>query len=185
MIRAPTATPALPGGPPASAPTTRARAPRRTAAWRACRASAAGAGRRRSPPAPTTGGRAQAVGDVLVDRLPGEEAEHLEDDCDALRRRGHRVAVDPNDALRRPQQAVDVPQERRLAAAARPDDRDALAAPDLEVDALEDAQLAELHREPLDLDAGAAGIRRCGWPLGGEARRAHVPSRRYQGRKRV
>ena len=31
-------------------------------------------------------GHAQAVGDVLVDRLPGEEAEHLEDDGDALRR---------------------------------------------------------------------------------------------------
>src|SRR5581483_8751643 len=101
---------------------------------------------------------AQPVRDVLVHRLPREEAEHLEDDGHALRRRGHGRAVDPDDTRHRADEAVDVAQERRLAAAARADDRDAFAAADLEVDVLEDAKLAELHREPVDLDAGAARV---------------------------
>src|SRR5262249_39392045 len=123
----------------------------------------------------------QAVGDVLVHGLPREEAEHLEDDGDPLRRRRDRHAVDPGDPLHGPEQPVDVAQERRLAAARRADDRDALAVPDLEVDALEDTEVAELHREPLDLDTGAARLRRRGRHVLRRGR--HLPSRRNHGRK--
>ena len=135
---------------------------------------------------PRRPGEPEPVRDVLVHRLPREEAEVLEDDRDAAGRRRHRGAVDPHLARGRQHQPVDAAQQRRLAAAARPDDRHDLALADRHVDVLEDAQRAEALRETLDLDPRAAGP-----ALLADPRRSglhaclHRPGHlRYQGRSR-
>ena len=77
--------------------------------------------------------------DVLRHRAPVEEHGVLEDDpvvaVEPRLRRG--LAVDGDDAARRRHQVADHAQQRRLAAAGRPDQRDELAGPDVEVDVLE------------------------------------------------
>src|SRR5207244_1444891 len=102
----------------------------------------------------------QAVRDVLVHRLPREQPELLEDDRHSDGRLRHTRAVQPHIARRRLDEPVDAAQQRRLATAARPDDRHAFAAADLEVHILEDPETPEVLGQGLDLDPARAGLGR-------------------------
>ena len=94
--------------------------------------------------------------DVLLHGAPVEEHSVLEDDAVvAVEPRPVRaLAVDHDVPARRLDQVADDPEERRLAAAGRPDQGDELPGADLEVDALErpDLALCELLRDGLELD---------------------------------
>src|SRR6185369_16886110 len=81
----------------------------------------------------------EAVGDVALHGLPREERARvlLEDVHELGRRLGHRPRIEPRLPRCRRQQAGDDLQQRRLAAARRPDDRDERAALDLQRDAAE------------------------------------------------
>ena len=75
--------------------------------------------------------------DVASDRAPVEQDRRLEDHPVVAVEAGlvGRLAVDGDRAARRRGQVGDDPQQRALAAARRPDERDELAAPDGQVDA--------------------------------------------------
>ena len=108
--------------------------------------------------------------DVLVDVEIADQVEALEDEPDlavadarALRERqiGDRLAVERVLALGRRVEQPEDRQERRLAAARRPGDRDVLAALDLEVDAGEGVRLhlvGEEHlRDAIEVDESLRG----------------------------
>src|SRR5437867_634566 len=103
-------------------------------------------------------------------RIQIERLEHHADapahgvDVDAGR---HDVdALDADRARGRFLEAVPAAQQRRLARARRPDDEYQLARGDLEVDALQDLQLAERLVKPRDIqDHWQLGVCRVGsWP---------------------
>ena len=116
----------------------------------------------------------------VVDRLQvREEVELLEDDPDPLPDRGDLGAFagdllafeeDPP-AVDRLEQ-VDAAKERALPAAARPDDDERFARGDLEVDAVEDDELAEALVNRLGLDDGHA------WRFGSDLGLGHSESYR-------
>ena len=94
--------------------------------------------------------------DVLRDRAPLEQHRVLEDHAvvvvGACPRR--RLAVDRGGPARRLDQVADDPEQRRLAAAGRTDQRDELPRLDRQVDVLEGCDVAALEplRQALDLD---------------------------------
>ena len=90
-------------------------------------------------------GDLQAEGDVLGDGQIGEERVGLEHHADVAlvgAEHGDVAAVDPDLAGARRFEAGDHAQRRRLAAAARPEERDELAAGDGEVEVANDRTLA-------------------------------------------
>src|SRR5262249_37967656 len=95
--------------------------------------------------------------DVLGDGAPVVEHRFLEDDpvvVVAPRLRG-RLAVDLDDALGGVDQVADDPQQRRLAAAGRADQRDEFLRPDVEVDPAQRGHAGlELLRDALDRNGG-------------------------------
>ena len=95
---------------------------------------------------------AQSVGDVVVDRLPGKEAEMLEHHGDARWRLHDALAVDQHLALAR-DEPVDAAQQRGLAAARGADQRHDLALAYGEVEIGEDGKLAIALAEAANLDA--------------------------------
>src|SRR4029079_2122371 len=108
----------------------------------------------------------EGQGDVLRDRAPLVEHRVLENDPVVVvaTRFPRRLAVDSRAPGRRRDQVADDAQQRRLAAAGRPDQRDELARVDLEVDVLQrDRAALELLRDALDRDrchATCSGARR-------------------------
>ena len=93
-------------------------------------------------------------GDVVHGPLPGQHGRPLRDQPEqagppSLGRRG---AADPHVAGRRRYQVGNDPQQRRLAAAGRPDERDELAGRDLEVNGVEREVAAEAARDGADRD---------------------------------
>ena len=98
--------------------------------------------------------------DVLRDRAPVVEHRLLEDDSVVVVEPGavSGLAVDLDDALARLDQVADDPQERRLAAAGRADQRDELPRADLEIDLGQRRHAClERLREALDRD-GRLGL---------------------------
>ena len=97
----------------------------------------------------------QAEGDVVADVEVGEERVVLEDHVDrALVRRigGHVAAAQEDRPAGRELEPADHPQRRRLAAARRAEQREELAAADLERDAVDRPDLAELLLQVEELD---------------------------------
>src|SRR5690606_13004535 len=95
-------------------------------------------------------------GDVALDRQVREERVALEDGVGRAavwRQVGDVGAVDPDPPAARPLEAGDHPQRGRLAAAARPEQREELAAVDREIEAADGRQLAEALRDRLQLDS--------------------------------
>ena len=78
---------------------------------------------------------------------------------------GHVLAPEAHPAARRPQEAVEVPHERRLAAAVAAHDRDRLAAADREIDGFQRHDAGGIPMgDALEHDVrGAAGCPRGGW----------------------
>ena len=83
----------------------------------------------------------------------------LEHHGDAGDRLGHPLLADQHLAGVERQQPVDAAQQRRLAAAGRPDDGDDLALTDVEVDVAEHFERAVALAEALDADARRASAR--------------------------
>src|SRR4029079_16621569 len=93
--------------------------------------------------------------DVVGNRHVGEERVALEDRVDVplVRRQAHGVAVAEEVPPGRPlPEAADHPQGRRLAAAGRAEEREERAARDLERDAVDSPQVAELLHDILEPD---------------------------------
>src|SRR5258706_1131220 len=84
----------------------------------------------------------EAVGDVLLQPLPGKKAEVLEHHGDVGARRAHVLAVHDDLAGVARDQTIQNPEQRRLAAAGRAEDADALERGDLEVDIAQRDDLA-------------------------------------------
>src|SRR5919199_3169604 len=103
----------------------------------------------------------QPEDDVVEHRPPREQAVLLEDEAAVRSGSVHRVTVDPHLASRRRPQAVDDPQQRRLAAARGADDRDEFARPHLQrhvAQGLEPpAATREVHRDVPQLQLGRTG----------------------------
>ena len=107
----------------------------------------------------------QAVGDVVEDRHVREERVLLEDGVHVAlvgRRARDVAAADQDLALVGLLEAGDHPQRRRLAAAARPEQRQELALVDAQVDRVHRDERAEPLRDRAELDIGFAGFRGCG-----------------------
>ncbi len=108
-------------------------------------------------------GHLERQGDVLRHRAPVVEDGVLEDDPVVAVEPGpvRGLAVDQHVALARPDQVADDPQQRRLAAARRADQRDELARLDVEVDPVEREHVAALEalRQPGDRDG--SGVCSC------------------------
>jgi hypothetical protein len=101
-----------------------------------------------------------AEDDVVDDRPPGEEQVLLEHVADLAGRPDDRPAVEQRLAARRPDQPGDDVEDRRLPAAARPDDADELALLDVEADVTaRDDALASGDLEDL-LDPAQLDLRR-------------------------
>src|SRR5688572_9134697 len=98
----------------------------------------------------------EPVPEVLADRHVGVQRVVLEDHCDvALARRevGYVGAADPDLPGRYLFEPCDHPQERRLAAARRPDENDELAVADREADVVDGLEAVPVDlRHPVDLD---------------------------------
>ena len=116
--------------------------------WRACAVSPTSARTRSTAgrdPAARRARHLQREGDVLPDRLGGEQLEVLEDDPDlaahlrdlAARQPGEVLAVEHDGALRRDLVADEELDQRRLAGARRADEEDEVAFRDHEVDVAE------------------------------------------------
>src|ERR1700689_2889225 len=105
---------------------------------------------------PVQTGHAQAVGDVVVNRLPRKQSEMLEHHGDAGLGLGHQLAVDPHLALGG-DEPVDAAQERGLAAARGPDQRHDFALADLEIDAVEHGGRAVVFLQSPHFDLAALG----------------------------
>ena len=82
----------------------------------------------------------ERVGDVVGGRAPRQQARLLEDEPDPRVGAVDRRLAEERLAGDRPEQPCDDPQQRRLAAAVGPDERDDAAVRDGEVDAVEDRQ---------------------------------------------
>ncbi len=103
---------------------------------------------------------AQAEGDVVVDREAVEQGGALEEKTEAeallgqvvVAQVGQAFAVEDHGPRRGPQQGDHEFEENGLAAPAFADDDDSLPARDVEIDALQDALLWELHAELLERD---------------------------------
>ena len=80
--------------------------------------------------------------DVGVEVAPGQQVGVLEDHADLGIRAGHRLAVEQHFAGGKSVQSRHRPQQRGLAAAGRPDDRDDLAFHDVERTAVDGQQVA-------------------------------------------
>ena len=154
--------------------TRRGRPARRRSRWARASCTAARSARPSTPSGRMCGVRPEqhvvGDGDPLGDR-PATAA------------RGRRAGAAPADAASRPARpsrwrspaprtsAGEVPQERRLAGAVRPDDRQPLPAADVEVDAVEDAGVAEV-------DGDARARRSSPSPLRASAGRGRRTARR-------
>src|SRR4029079_11018712 len=103
-------------------------------------------------------GHAQAIGHIVVDRLPRKQAEVLEYHRDAGDRLGYALFADINVAGINRQQAVDTAQQRGLAAAGGAADREVFAFADIEVDVAEDLERAVTLAEPLDADTRGRAV---------------------------
>ena len=93
--------------------------------------------------------RLEPIGDVLRDRHVREQRVVLEHDAGAAARRRQmvdRFAVEQHAAFALRDEAGDDAQQRRLAAAARPEQRDELAAGKVELDAVDRGDIAEAMR---------------------------------------
>src|SRR5439155_11250730 len=121
-----------------------------------------------APAAPVTipAGELERQRDVACDRAPVVEHRVLEDDAVVVvaPRLPRRLAVDRRAACGRLDQVADDPQQCRLAAPRRADERDELTTLDVEVDALErDGAALEPLRDAADRDrihATCSGARR-------------------------
>src|SRR5690606_35286189 len=116
----------------------------------------------------------EPVGDVLVDAHVGEERvalEHHGDVPEVGGQAGDVVVVQPDLALGGTLQPGDHPQDRRLAAARRAQQREQFSLRHVEVDMVDGQDVAsETFDEALQLDAGRPPPR----DLGGRRRRAHA-----------
>ena len=93
---------------------------------------------------------------IVDDRAPGQQVIVLRDVADVGVDSSHFAAVVTNRAGRRSEQTGNHVQQRRFAAAARPDQRDEFAPPDVEVDvAHRDKRLRTVarigHEDAIDL----------------------------------
>ena len=121
-------------------------------------------------------GRQQHVLDHVP---PRQQRGALEHQADVAPRCVDACAVHAHLAGARRQQARDDPEQRRLAAAGAPDERDELALPHLEVDVVERVQaLAAAAKDLGDrVDGDGDGIaHRCSWPAHGTRRRSAITS---------
>ena len=98
----------------------------------------------------------QAIGDVLIQSLPGEQAELLEDHRHIRRGACHPPAVDQHFAAVWRDQAVDDSKQGGLSAAGRPQDAEHLVLRNLEVKLFEgdDADVGESLRQVPDHNLG-------------------------------
>src|SRR2546422_513409 len=108
----------------------------------------------------------EAVGDVPLDRAPGQDGELLEDDAAIGAGALHRPAVHQDGAARGPEQAGQDAEQGGFAAPARPDHREELALSHVEVEAVEGQH--PLAREGIDVLVTEPGEH----DLGGHALRA-------------
>ena len=106
--------------------------------------------------------RLEAIGDVARHRQVGKQRIRLEDDAVvalARRQARHVAAGHAHGAEVLPLEPGDDAQQRRLAAAARPEETHELAVADLEADAIESDDGAESLRDAVEGDRGRSPVR--------------------------